>query len=112
MATTKVSYFTKVRGLASVVWDGKKNKALVEFDKQGLAYTTNQTVAKKLKELGYREVSAEMIEQAKLIPPDKFESMQGRQPGRGYVNEPDMQGPAVDPKDALFEPEIDEQFVE
>jgi len=88
MATkNEVVYFTKLRGLESVVWDPKKDRPLAEFDKQGLYSTTKPDVAKRLKELGYREVTADQIKDAGLMLPEEFAKFIESQPGRGYTHD-------------------------
>lgn len=119
MATKKeVTYFTKVRGLATVVWDPKKNRPVVEFDKQGLFGTEDPELAATLKEMGYKQVTAAQITQAGLMLPEAFQAMRDRQPGRGYTQggpgRPAMaapqEAPGESPADALFNPEGDDMF--
>jgi len=62
VAKEKKKKYVFVRGsLPSVVWDSKKNKALAEFcdpntkKVTGIFITTDETVADRLREMGYRE---------------------------------------------------------
>ena len=49
--------YTFVRGAReTVVWDPKKNRPLADFGKKGIFETNNASVAKKLREMGYREM--------------------------------------------------------
>jgi len=52
--------------LATIVWDPKNNRALVEFV-NGQFYTEDQSVAERLVELGYPEIPLDLKE-----PPDIF----------------------------------------
>lgn len=75
--------FTRVRGLASVVWDPEKNKALARFTKQGLLKTTNPRVVQRLDEMGYKRVTPAQVAEAGLTVPEENEGI--RAPGRGYT---------------------------
>ncbi|KKM85175.1 hypothetical protein LCGC14_1291720 [marine sediment metagenome] len=81
----KGTYFTKVQGLATVVWDGENDRALVEFDKQGLLMTKRPDVVSTLLEMGYQQVTAQQIKDAGMLLPEDFAAMRDRQPGRGYT---------------------------
>lgn len=88
MTEDKVRYFTRLRGLATVVWDPEKKRSLAHFNKQGLLATTNPKVIKTLTAMGYREVTADDINSAGLYVPserDVPDAMPGGAPGRGYT---------------------------
>ena len=88
-----VIYFTRLRGLATVVWDPENKRTLAHFNKQGLLATDNPRVIDTLKAMGYREVSADEINSAGLHLPsvdDVPDAMPGGAPGRGY--QPPVQG--------------------
>ena len=108
----EVTYFTKVRGLATVIWDPAKNRPLAEFDRQGLYGTTDPALVEQLKGMGYRVVTAEQIKQAGMLLPEDFEAMRNRNPGRGYTQEgeglPATAAPAAQEGNAaaLLNPEL------
>jgi hypothetical protein len=77
--------FTRVRGLASVVWDPENNRMLAHFNKQGLLLTSDDRVIKRLDIMGYRQVSAADVTGAGLMLPDEKDST--RTPGKGYTHE-------------------------
>lgn len=79
-------YFTKLKGLATVIWDPENDRPLAEFNREGLCCTKNETIAKQLTDMGYMEVSAEDIKEAGLTLPNIPEKDRG--PGRGYTNDP------------------------
>ena len=84
----KVTYFTRLRGLATVVWDPENKRPLAHFNKQGLLATTNPRVIENLTAMGYREVTADEINGAGLHVPsetDVPDAMPGGAPGRGYT---------------------------
>jgi len=104
----KGTYFTKVQevdgeSLPTVVWDGENDRALVEFDRQGLVMTKRPEVVKVLRDMGYREVTADAIKEAGMLLPEEFAAMRDRDPGRGYTgpatttppeDAPNVEGPA------------------
>jgi len=96
----KQTYFTKVQGQATVVWDGENDRALAEFDKQGLFVTKSPKVIDKLTEMGYAIVTAEEIQGAGMLLPEDFAAMRDRTPGKGYT------GPATitPPEESADEP--------
>jgi hypothetical protein len=83
---SKATYFTKLRGLATVVWNPELDSPLVEFNRQGLCCVHSADVAKKLTDMGYREVSAEEIHEAGLTLPNAPNGPKG--PSKGYTTEP------------------------
>lgn len=109
----EVTYFSKVRGLATVIWDPKGNKPLAEFDKQGLYSTSDEAVIEQLTGMGYRVVTAEQITGAGLMLPEDFQAMLDRQPGKGYSQDGGgraatampAEAPGESPADKLFTPE-------
>ena len=77
--------FSRIRGLATVVWDPEKNRTLAHFNKQGLLAASKTNVIKTLRAMGYREVSAEQILQAGLTVPSEDDVPDAAgQPGAGY----------------------------
>jgi len=82
----KVTFFTKLRGLATVIWDGENDRPMVEFNREGLFCTKDPNLAKQLNDMGYLEVSTEEITQAGLTLPNIPDKDKG--PGKGYTNEP------------------------
>jgi hypothetical protein len=87
MTEVQATYFTRLRGLATVVWDPEKKRSLAHFNKRGLLATTNPRVIKTLDAMGYRRVTAEEINTAGLPMPsetDVPDAMPGGQPGVGY----------------------------
>lgn len=77
--------FTRVRGLASVVWDPEKDRMLAHFNKQGLLKTGDPRIIKRLISMGYRPVSAEQVTEAGLMVPSVEEGT--KTPGRGYTHD-------------------------
>jgi len=86
---SKATFFTKVGGLASVIWDPENDQPLIEFNREGLVCIKDSNLAKKLAELGYMEVSADQITKAGLTLPNIPETKKG--PGKGYTH--DSQNP-------------------
>lgn len=89
-------YFSKVPGMnhATVIWDTeKRDRALVEFDKQGLYKCKDPKIAKKLRELGYAQVTAETIKKYGFMLPEELSDAVTRQSGRGY--QPGEGGPSI-----------------
>jgi|GEM_PF-3189884 len=82
---SKATYFTKLRGLSTVVWDADKDQPLAEFNREGLCCIKDSTVAKQLSDMGYLEVSAEEIKEAGLMLPNLPEKDRG--PSKGYTHE-------------------------
>lgn len=112
-------YFTKVRGMATVVWDALENKPLAEFDKQGLYSTKDRKIAKRLMAMGYRRVLADHITRVGLMLPEDYREMRERKPGKGYTeggkSQPmrlmDMEmAPGEGMADSLFDPNMDDIF--
>jgi len=85
MATKQEVIFTRVRGLASVVWDPEKNRMLAHFSKQGLLVTDDKRVIDRLDAMGYRRVTAAQVAGAGLTLPTVEDST--RTPGRGYTHD-------------------------
>jgi hypothetical protein len=79
---TNTTYFTRLRGLATVVWNPAKDRALAHFSRQGLLATDNPQVISTLHAMGYREVTAEQIVAAGLPVPGVDDTPD--EPGRGY----------------------------
>jgi len=112
-------YFTKVRGLATVVWDAEENRTLAEFDKQGLYSTKDRKIAKRLMAMGYRRVLAEHITGVGLMLPEDYKEMRERKPGKGYTEGGksvpmqliDMEmAPGEGVADSLFDPDLNDIF--
>jgi len=76
--------FTRVQGLATVVWNPRTDRALCHFSKQGLLATRNKQVIETLREMGYREVTADQIIQAGLTVPGVKDVHDAGTPGLGY----------------------------
>lgn len=87
MATkqSKEVIFTRVRGLASVVWDPENDKMLAHFNKEGLLMTSDTRVIKRLDAMGYRQVSRDEVSQAGLNVPNPKDAT--RTPGKGYTHD-------------------------
>ena len=81
----QLTYFTKLRGLATVVWDPRNDTALAEFNKHGLYCTKDPTIIKTLQHMGYKEVTLEQIKEKGLLVPNEKDDI--RLPGRGYIVE-------------------------
>ena len=85
MSKDKVTVlFTRVSGLATVVWDPEKDCTLAHFNKQGLLATSNANVIETLRAMGYREVTADQITQAGLTVPGVKDVHDAGTPGLGY----------------------------
>ena len=85
MSKDKVTVlFTRVSGLATVVWDPEKDCTLAHFNKQGLLATSNANVIETLRAMGYREVTAEQLLQAGLTVPNEDDVPDAPVPGQGY----------------------------
>jgi hypothetical protein len=84
--------FTRLKGLATVVWDPDENRMLAHFNKRGLLATSNPKVIDTLKAMGYREVTAEDVSAAGLPVPteDEVPDALATGPGTGY--QPPVQG--------------------
>jgi len=76
--------FTRVQGLATVVWNPRKDRMLCHFSKQGLLATQDVQVIEVLREMGYREVTADQITQAGLTVPGVKDVHDAGTPGLGY----------------------------
>lgn len=112
MATKKVKpvYFTKVAGLASIIWDPKNDCSLAEFNKQGLCRVDDPEIAKKLSAMGYQTVTSSQIKKAKLFLPEDYEAAK-HAAGRGYASDdeqPNIENTGgFDPEDFPPGPDVD-----
>jgi hypothetical protein len=85
---SEVTYFTRLRGLATVVWDPEKKRMLAHFNKQGLLATEDKRVIETLMAMGYRQVTVDELARAGLPVPsvsDVPDAMPAGVPGRGYT---------------------------
>jgi len=83
---SEVTYFTRLRGLATVVWNPEKNCTLAHFNKQGLLATSKPEVIETLRAMGYREVTMAELGAAGLPVPveDEVPDAMAGGPGKGY----------------------------
>ena len=89
MATKpKEVIFTRVRGLASVIWDPENDRMLAHFNRQGLLVTSDTRVIKRLDGMGYRQVTPAEVSGAGLMLPDaKDATRTPSKPGKGYTHD-------------------------
>lgn len=83
----QVTIFTRLKGLATVVWDPENNRMLAHFNKRGLLATSEPKVIETLRAMGYREVTAEEVNAAGLPVPSEDEvpdALAAGQPHVGY----------------------------
>jgi hypothetical protein len=116
MATKqKEVIFTRVRGLASVIWDPENDRMLAHFNREGLLMTDNPRIIKRLDGMGYRQVSAEEVVAAGLTVPNPKDADRTPQPGRGYTHDGEARPATAMPmpgqdatalnENALFDPD-------